>query len=97
LEDPVLDTLDIELLANSFLVNTEIAGDTVPSYTLHAVVACVALADQDILALVEVRDLSFDPQWEHPDLTADLDPAPEEFLAANDYLKVLEASVDFVL
>jgi hypothetical protein len=87
---------DIELLANNFLVNTEIEGDTVPSCNLHAVAACVATVDQDSLALVVDRDLSFVPLSEHPGSTV-AGLVLVEFLVENDYLKVLEASVDFVL
>lgn len=91
----VLGSQDIELLANSF-VNTEIAEDKVPSCSLRVAAACGVTVDRDTLAWVEAQDLSFVLRWVHPDLTA-VDPVPEEFLVANDYLKVLEASVDFVL
>jgi hypothetical protein len=94
---------DTGLLANNFLVNTEIVVEGKdPSYSHHAVVACEAMVDQDSLALAAVPDLSFVPLTVHPDLSPDLtvaavDPVLAEFLVVNDYLKVLEALANFVL
>jgi hypothetical protein len=69
-EDPEVlvdcHSLDIELEANNFLVNTEIEVDMGPFYKLH-VVACEVKVDQDSLACLAAvhcsvaQDLSFAP------------------------------------
>jgi hypothetical protein len=94
--------LGTELLANSFLENTEIVEGTDPSYNLHVVAACEEMVDRSSLALVVahysvVLDLSFVLPMEFPDLIVAVDPVLVEFLVVNDCLKVLEALANFVL
>lgn len=68
-------SLGTELLASSFLVNTEIGEDMDPFYRLH-VVACEEAVDRDILAWEVVhcsvgQDSSFGLLMVCPDLNPD--------------------------